>query len=225
MQKRLEGLRAPLPGAPSVVLTVGTKNLSASEVVKILRSVSIFAETPEEILNEIVVLFHPLEYYPDQVILHKGEMGDCMYLIVEGYASTMGMDDQRGAGDVFGECHCWTRRMASVAPETTCCAWTRILLRIDGEPQRCGQGDPVLLHTCWYCAISKAPIYSRMAYCFSASSWLLAPNCSKFAGRPDGQPGAALALAFDSLRGDAAASGDAIRGHRHRVLLGALPDL
>ena len=89
-----------------MVFAVGTKTLSASEVVTILRSVSIFSETPEEILNEIVVLFHPLEFNAEQVILHKGEMGDCMYLIVDGRVRIYDGEwtiNVLGAGDVFGE--------------------------------------------------------------------------------------------------------------------------
>jgi uncharacterized protein len=134
LQRRLDARRAIPSSSPPVVFAVGTKTLSAAEVLAILRSVSIFAETPDEILNEIVSLFHPLEYAPGQVILQKGDLGDCMYMIMDGRVRIYDGDwtiNVLGAGDVFGEMSLLDSapRMASVmALEKT------HVLRLDQAP-------------------------------------------------------------------------------------------
>lgn len=120
LQSRLERLRAPQSSSPELIFNVGKKNLSTQEVVAILRSVSIFAESNEEVLVEVVNLLKSMEYPPNQTIIRKGELGDCMYMIIDGRVKIF--DGERtlnvlGAGDVFGEMALLDTepRMASVA--------------------------------------------------------------------------------------------------------------
>jgi CRP-like cAMP-binding protein len=108
--------------------------LSTAEKVALLRAVSIFAETPEDILVEVASVLKPLEFRAGETIIHKGDCGDCMYIIVEGRVRAH--DGERtlnylGVADVFGEMALLDAEpcVASVtAPEDTC------LLRLDQAP-------------------------------------------------------------------------------------------
>lgn len=80
--------------------------ISTAEKVAILRTVSWFAETPDEILAELATLLKLVEFQPGETIFHKGDCGDCMYIVVTGRVRVH--DGERtlnylGAGDVFGE--------------------------------------------------------------------------------------------------------------------------
>ena len=80
--------------------------LSTAEKVALLRAVGIFAETPEDILAEVASLLKPLEFKAGETIIHKGDCGDCMYIIAEGRVRAH--DGERtlnylGVADVFGE--------------------------------------------------------------------------------------------------------------------------
>ena len=54
------------------------------EKVLILKSLSIFAETPENILAEVAPLMNEIELGSDSLIFNEGEAGDSMYIIFEG---------------------------------------------------------------------------------------------------------------------------------------------
>lgn len=80
--------------------------ISTAEKVAILRTVSWFAETPDEILAELATLLKLVEFQAGETIFHKGDCGDCMYIVVAGRVRVH--DGERtlnylGAGDVFGE--------------------------------------------------------------------------------------------------------------------------
>lgn len=108
--------------------------LSIAEKVALLRAVSIFAETPEDILVEVASLLKPLEFRAEETIIHKGDCGDCMYIIAEGRVRAH--DGERTlnyleVADVFGEMALLDAepRVASV----TATEDTR-LLRLDQAP-------------------------------------------------------------------------------------------
>jgi CRP/FNR family cyclic AMP-dependent transcriptional regulator len=108
--------------------------LSTAEKVALLRAVSIFAETPEDILAEVASLLKPLEFKVGETIIHKGDCGDCMYIIAQGRVRAH--DGERtlnylGVADVFGEMALLDAepRVASV----TAAEDTR-LLRLDRVP-------------------------------------------------------------------------------------------
>lgn len=80
--------------------------LSVTDKVAILRSVSIFAATPDDILTEVASLLQPVEVKAGEMVIQKGDTGECMYLVVRGRVRVH--DGERvihylGAADVFGE--------------------------------------------------------------------------------------------------------------------------
>jgi len=83
-----------------------TKMLSTVERVIVLKSLSMFAETPDEALVELADLLQELLVQPGHVIVREGETGDSLYIIVDGKVEVV--DDNRvlnqlGARAVFGE--------------------------------------------------------------------------------------------------------------------------
>ncbi len=54
------------------------------EKVIILKSVSIFSETPEEDLVEVASIIEEVEVKAGEVIFEKGDLGTSMYIIVKG---------------------------------------------------------------------------------------------------------------------------------------------
>jgi CRP-like cAMP-binding protein len=76
------------------------------EKVIILKSVSIFAETPEEVLADVALILDECTFEPGEPIIQKGEMGQSMYIIVEGKVRVHDGDRTialLGTRDVFGE--------------------------------------------------------------------------------------------------------------------------
>jgi CRP-like cAMP-binding protein len=108
--------------------------LSTIEKVIILKTVGIFAETPDEILAEVATLLEEVELGIGETIFEKGDLGDCLYIIADGEVRVH--DGERtlnhlGQGDVFGE-------MALLDPEPRLSSVTAVedtrLLRLDQEP-------------------------------------------------------------------------------------------
>src|SRR5580765_3386744 len=54
------------------------------EKVIVLKSLTIFSETPETILAEIAHLVEEVELPKDAVIFKEGDIGNCMYIIFRG---------------------------------------------------------------------------------------------------------------------------------------------
>ena len=65
-------------------MALNTDRLLLLEKVLILKSLSIFKDTPEHILAELAPLMEEEEYEQNTVIFREGEMGDCMYIIYKG---------------------------------------------------------------------------------------------------------------------------------------------
>ncbi|MBN2145893.1 MAG: HEAT repeat domain-containing protein [Anaerolineales bacterium] len=101
----------------------GSKMLSRIEKVLILRNVYIFNDTPDEVLTEIVAALQETTVKPGQKILHQGDMGQSLYIIIDGQLRVHDESDMdsslaenkqneagggrtfayRQAGDVIGE--------------------------------------------------------------------------------------------------------------------------
>lgn len=108
--------------------------LSTIEKVIILKTVRIFAGTPDHILTEVALLLDEVQIYAGEAVFTAGDPGDCMYVIVDGEVRVH--DGKRtlnylSQGDVFGEMALLDSqpRVASV----TSVRDTR-LLRLDQEP-------------------------------------------------------------------------------------------
>ncbi len=104
------------------------------EKVLILKSLSIFKDTPEHILADLAPLMDEEEYEKNTVIFKEGEFGDCMYIIHQGEVrihksnTTLAILKER---EVFGELALLDPevRSATATTESNC-----ILFRIDQEP-------------------------------------------------------------------------------------------
>ena len=104
------------------------------EKVLVLKSVSISSTTPEDILVDVTTVLDEVEVKAGESILTKGDMGNSMYIVVEGQVRVH--DGERtlnflGAREVFGEMAVLDSapRVASVtATEDT------QLLRLDQAP-------------------------------------------------------------------------------------------
>jgi HEAT repeat protein len=62
----------------------GDAVLSLIEKVLVLKGVSIFAETPDEVLAEIAALLDDVDVAPEETLITKGEPGRAMYVVVAG---------------------------------------------------------------------------------------------------------------------------------------------
>lgn len=110
------------------------KKLLMIEKVLLLKSLSIFSETPETILAEIAHLTKEEIVKEGEVIFNEGEPGSCMYIIYSGKIEIKKgnqllaeMDEK----DFFGELSLLDTesRSASAVAKTEC-----LLLRIDQDP-------------------------------------------------------------------------------------------
>lgn len=80
--------------------------LSIVERVLILKSATLFAETPDNVLAEIAGLVEELAFDSGQTVFKKGDLGDSLYIVYSG--SVKVWDGERllnelGEGEVFGE--------------------------------------------------------------------------------------------------------------------------
>jgi len=104
------------------------------EKVLILKSLSIFKDTPEHILADLAPLMEEEEYEQGILIFKEGEIGDCMYIIHQGEVNihkggtTLAILKQK---EVFGELSLLDAevRSASATTHTDC-----VLFRIEQEP-------------------------------------------------------------------------------------------
>ncbi len=115
-------------------MALNTDRLLLLEKVLILKSLSIFKDTPEHILAELAPLMQEEEYEQNTVIFREGEMGDCMYIIHKGEVNI-----QKGnvslailkEKEVFGELSLLdTEARSATATANTDC----VLFRINQEP-------------------------------------------------------------------------------------------
>ena len=80
--------------------------LTTIERVIILKTVPIFAETPDDVLADVATILDEMEVNPGEVIFEKGDAGSCMYIIVDGEVRVY--DGERtlrhlGERHIFGE--------------------------------------------------------------------------------------------------------------------------
>jgi CRP/FNR family cyclic AMP-dependent transcriptional regulator len=109
-------------------------SLMTTDRLNVLRSVSIFAGTPDTLLAEISAVLEEVRFKAGERIFAKGDLGDCLYIIAGGQVRVH--DDERplntlGAGDIFGE-------MSALDPEVRSASITAVtdtrLFRLEREP-------------------------------------------------------------------------------------------
>lgn len=114
--------------------TSGNQGLLLIEKVLLLKSLSIFNETPETILAELAPLMKEQEVEQGIQVFEEGEPGDCMYIIFNGEIeihkgkTTLAILQQK---EVFGELSLLDAetRSATATAKTDC-----FLFKIDQEP-------------------------------------------------------------------------------------------
>ena len=110
-----------------------TMKILLIEKVIVLKSLSIFADTPETILAEIAHLVEEVELVKDSTIFKEGDIGNCMYIIFRGSVRIHKGDQTLAVfheKEFFGE-------LSLLDPETRSATATTItecfLLKIDQE--------------------------------------------------------------------------------------------
>jgi HEAT repeat protein len=108
--------------------------LSLIEKVIFLKGVSLFSETPEEVLAELAAVLEELDLPSGKTIIEQGERGSSLYIIIEGQVKVHEESQTLttlGVRDVFGE-------LAILDPGPRSASVTTLersrLLRLDQEP-------------------------------------------------------------------------------------------
>ena len=111
-----------------------TAMLSTVEKVLILKTVTMFSQTPDNVLADVADLLEDLDVSENETIFEQGDPGDSLYVIVEGKVRVHDGDrllNYLGESDVFGE-------MALLDPEPRLASVTTVeptrLFRLDQEP-------------------------------------------------------------------------------------------
>lgn len=79
---------------------------SIADILVLLKSVSLFAGTPDDILLDIAGLVQVKHFNAGETIFHKGDHGDAMYIVSEGRLRAHDGElilNELGKRDVFGE--------------------------------------------------------------------------------------------------------------------------
>lgn len=104
------------------------------EKVLLLKSLSIFAETPETVLAEVAEILEEVEYAEGQQIFCSGDVANCMYIIFKGNVR-IHKDGHTLAtmkeNDFFGELSLLDTETRSASATATI---ESLLLKIDQEP-------------------------------------------------------------------------------------------
>jgi CRP-like cAMP-binding protein len=103
------------------------------EKVLILKSVPIFSSVPESQLVDLATIAESVEYDAGELIMHQGDIGTSMYIVVDGKVRIFEGEKELAVGGtraVFGE-------LAALDPEPRAASVEAIedctLLRLDGE--------------------------------------------------------------------------------------------
>lgn len=104
------------------------------ERVALLKSIDIFAETPDHILASVARIIEEVELVRGENFIKEGESGDCLYLVIEGEVRVHSNERTiltLGPGKTVGE-------LALLDPEPRSASVTAVndafLFRIDREP-------------------------------------------------------------------------------------------
>ena len=108
--------------------------LSTVEKVLILKTVSMFSQTPDNVLADVADLLEEVDVSENETIFKEGDLGDSMYIIVDGKVRVHANEhllNYLGESDVFGE-------MALLDPQPRLASITTVeptrLFRLDQSP-------------------------------------------------------------------------------------------
>ena len=76
------------------------------EKVILLKGVSMFSATSEDILADVAILLEEVELLPDELVFSKGDRGDSMYIVVSGRVRIFDGENTinfLGEREIFGE--------------------------------------------------------------------------------------------------------------------------
>lgn len=104
------------------------------ERVAIMKSVDIFADTPERILASVARIVEEVDLAAGETLFREGDPGDCLYIVVEGELRVSSGDRTLvllGPGKIVGEL-----ALLDPEPRSASVAASRdaLLFRIDKEP-------------------------------------------------------------------------------------------
>ena len=80
--------------------------LSTVEKVLILKSVSVFSQTPDNVLADVATLLEEVDVSPNETIFNQGDPGDSLYIIQDGKVRVHAGEqllNYLGEREVFGE--------------------------------------------------------------------------------------------------------------------------
>lgn len=104
------------------------------ERVALLKTVDIFAETPDHILASVARIIEEVELAPGETFIEEGQPGECLYIVIEGDVRVHRNENTIsfiGPGETVGE-------LALLDPEVRVASVTAVndafLFRIDREP-------------------------------------------------------------------------------------------
>lgn len=115
-------------------MSAANQHLLLIEKVLLLKSLSIFSETPETILAELAPLMQEEEVEQGEIVFNEGETGDCMYIIYSGQVQIHKGKTVLailGEKEVFGELSLLDAETRSASATA---ASDSFLFKIDQEP-------------------------------------------------------------------------------------------
>jgi len=59
-------------------------HLKAAEMIKLLRTFPLFASLKKKEISFLAEIAREVEYPANTVLFHEGELGDCLYIIIDG---------------------------------------------------------------------------------------------------------------------------------------------
>ncbi len=104
------------------------------ERVAIMKSVDIFAETPDHILASVARIIEEVDVLAGEEFIREGETGDCLYIVVEGEVRVHSRGHTlmiAGPGKIIGELALLDPEPRSASVEAVTDA---LLFRIDRDP-------------------------------------------------------------------------------------------
>jgi hypothetical protein len=94
------------PGDNEKGLHQGRSGMLTIEKVILLKGVSMFSKTSEDLLSEVASILEEIEHHSGEVIFEKGDVGESMYIIIDGRVRIYDGDKTinfLGEKEIFGE--------------------------------------------------------------------------------------------------------------------------